>query len=114
MKSTAFALAAGATIGSSGVLGLVAPQRFLLSGAIQNWIRIGIGAAGIVASRNERLAIMYNRGLAFSHAGITMFEAIRIKPEMRSKTATQNKNPKKKISAKKKASPRNPDVVGRL
>jgi hypothetical protein len=39
---------------------------------IFNWVRVGIGAAGVLAAQSPKAAVVYNRSVAVSYAGMAL------------------------------------------
>jgi hypothetical protein len=87
----------GVVVGLTGLMGMFATTRQVkrkrkdellidsdygnIAGVIPtnslfNWVRVGIGAAGLLASRDEKTAVIYNRTVAASYAGMAVMGMI--------------------------------------
>lgn len=97
MKPQTFALITAAVVGGTGLLGMISAFRrgtndhveemknfdgySKIGGVIPtndlfNWVRVGIGAAGLLASQNEKSAVIFNRTVAVSYAGMAVMGLI--------------------------------------
>ena len=97
MKPQTFALFTAAIVGGTGLLGMVdklkkpsaeGPEDNLLNSGYRNiggviptnhffnWVRVGIGAMGLFAARDEKSAVIFNRTVAISYAGMSVMGVI--------------------------------------
>ena len=97
MKPQTFALFTGALVGGTGLMGMITPLRKPITkkqsgkiinsgygnimGAVPtntlfNWLRMGIGTAGILASRKKESSVIFNRAIAASYAGLAVMGVI--------------------------------------
>lgn len=96
MKPQTFAVATAAVVGGTGlmgVLGLRTPlykdrDQMILQGGygkiagivptnrLFSWMRVGIGVAGLLAARDKKSAVVFNRVIAGSYAGMAVLGVI--------------------------------------
>jgi hypothetical protein len=93
MKARTFAATTGVIVGTTGALGMVRALRkqtyehreemiladgygkiagMIPTNTLFNWVRLGIGITGLLCSRDEKAARVFNRSIAISYAGMAV------------------------------------------